>query len=121
LLASGAGMDASVVLGELVGVSTQVVEAVVVDAGGGIEAARTADGARANLLAETGADLVAAAARIRPAGTVERVQVDLDRGSLVVANDGMRTVVATTVPRPTEALVAHDLREALRRIGDGAR
>ncbi len=114
-------MDASTALGELVDVSTQVVEAVVVDAAGGVEAARAADGARAQALAETGAQLVSEAARLRPAELVERVQVDLDRGSLVVASDGTRTIVATTVPRPTEALVAHDLRAVLRRVGEGVR
>jgi hypothetical protein len=113
-------MDASTALGELVGVSTQVVEAVVVDASGAVEAARAADGERAQALADTGMELVSAATRIRPAEAVERVQVDLHRGSLVVATDGSRTIVATTVPHPTDALVDHDLRAVLRNVGDAA-
>jgi hypothetical protein len=120
LLASGAGMDASAALGELVDVSTQVVEAVVLDAAGRVEAVRSAGDGRTGTLAGTGAELLAIAARIRPAEPVERVQVDLGRGSLVVVSDGERTIVATTVPRPTDALVAHDLRAVLRRIADGA-
>jgi hypothetical protein len=121
LLASGAGMDASAALGELVDVSTQVVEAVVLDAAGEVEAARSAGDDRTRVLAETGAQLLSAAAEIRATEPVERVEVDLPRGSLVVASDGERTIVATTVPQPTAALVAHDLRTVLRRIGDGDR
>lgn len=114
-------MDASVALGELVDVSTQVVEAVVLDAAGEVEAARSAGDDRTRVLAETGAQVLSAATRIRVTEPLERVEVDLLRGSLVVASDGQRTMVVTTVPRPTAALVAHDLRTALRRIGDGDR
>jgi hypothetical protein len=116
LLASGAGMDASTALGELVEVSTQVVEAVVLDASGGLEAARSSDETPSRALADAGTELLSAAGRIRAAEPVERVQIDLDRGSLVIASDGEHTIVATTVPQPTDALVAHDLRVALRRV-----
>jgi predicted regulator of Ras-like GTPase activity (Roadblock/LC7/MglB family) len=122
LLASGAGMDASVALSELVGVSTQVVEAVIVGPEGAVEAARTAGDERAAALAAHGAELLAAAAAIRADGPpVERVHVDTERGSLVAVSDGERTAVATTVAEPTVGLVAHDLRTALARVrGDGA-
>ena len=114
-------MDASAALTELVGVSTQVVEAVVTGPGGAIEAARAADDSRAADLSARGAALLAEAASLRPGGPgVERVHVDLDRGSLVVVTDGERTVVATTVAEPTVGLVAYDLRTVLERVrGDG--
>ena len=117
MLASGAGMDASVALTELVGFSTQVIEAVISGPDGDIEAARTAGDERSRALAAHGAELLAAAAAIRAEGPpVERVHVDLDRGSLAVASDGVRTVVATTVAEPTVGLLAYDLRAVLARL-----
>jgi hypothetical protein len=114
-------MDASVALSELFGLSTQVVEAVVTGPGGEVEAARTSSGARATTLAWAGAELLSTVGAIRDGEPVERVQIDLDGRSLVALTDGARTVVATTVAQPTLALVAHDLRTALARIGTGAR
>ena len=114
-------MDASAALSELVGVSTQVVEAVIVGPEGAIEAARTAGDERAAALAAHGVELLAAAGTIRVGGPlVERVHVDTDRGSLVAVSDGERTAVATTVAEPTVGLVSYDLRAALARVrGDG--
>lgn len=110
-------MDASAALSELVGLSTQVVEAVVSGPDGGVQAARTAGDERSRALAAHGAELLASAAALRPAGPpVERVHVDTDRGSLVVVSDGERTVVATTVTEPTAGLVAYDLRAVLSRV-----
>lgn len=114
-------MDASAALTELVGVSTQVVEAVVAGPSGAVEAAQAASATRARELADAGAELLSTVAESRPGETVERVQVDLERGSLVAATDGVRTIVATTVAEPTSALVALDLRTALRRSAKGAR
>jgi predicted regulator of Ras-like GTPase activity (Roadblock/LC7/MglB family) len=115
-------MDASAALSELVGVSTQVVEAVIVGPDGAVEASRTAGEERASALAAHGAELLAAAGSIRAGGpAVERVHVDTERGSLVAFSDGQRTAVATTVADPTVGLVAYDLRAALARVrGDGA-
>ena len=47
---------------------------------------------------------------------VERVHVDVERGSLVVVRDGERSIVATTIAEPTVGLVAFDLRATLRRL-----
>jgi hypothetical protein len=113
-------MDASAALSELFGLSTQVVEAVVTRPGGDVEAARTASDERAAALAEAGAELLSVGGGIRANEPVERVQVDLERGSLVAVTDGARAIVATTVAHPTDALVAHDLRTALARIEGGA-
>ena len=115
-LESGAGMDASAALAELLELSTQVVEAVVVSADGTVEASRAGSDERVQELASAGADLLSAAATIRGDATgVERVHVDLERGSLVVVRDDERSIVATTVAEPTVGLVAFDLRAALRR------
>lgn len=114
-------MDTSAALSELVALSTQVVEAVVTGPAGVVVAARTAEDERARGLAEAGAELLAAASSLRPEVAVERVHVDLARGSLFAVSDGARTIVARTVPEPTAGLVAFDLRTALRRIAeDGA-
>jgi predicted regulator of Ras-like GTPase activity (Roadblock/LC7/MglB family) len=112
-------MDASAALSELVGLSTQVVEAVVTTADGAVVAARTADDERARRLGTAGGELLAEASSLRPETTVARVHVDLERGSLVVVSDGRRAIVATTVPEPTAGLVAFDLRTALQRIAEG--
>jgi hypothetical protein len=121
LLVSLAVMDASAALAELVGLSTQVVEAVVVGTDGAVEAAHAAGEERAQTLAEAGRSLLAAAAAIRPsAPPVERVHVDLERGSLVVVRDARRSIVATTVAEPTAGLVAFDLRAALRRLREAS-
>ena len=90
----------------------------IVGTDGAVEAAHAADEERAQALAEAGGSLLAAAAAIRPsAPPVERVHVDLERGSLVVVRDAQRSTVATTVAEPTAGLVAFDLRAALRRPG----
>jgi hypothetical protein len=110
-------MDASAALSELVGLSTQVVEAVITDADGNVEAAHAAGEERSRALATAGRKLLSAADGIRPgAPPVERVHVDLYRGSVVAVRDTARTIVATTVPEPTAGLVAFDLRTALRRV-----
>jgi hypothetical protein len=111
-------MDASAALTELVGVSTQVVEAVVAGPLGSIEAARASSDARARELAGAGAELLSRAGEIRSGAPVDRVQVDLERGSLVAVTDGRRAIVATTVADPTGALVALDLRTVLRRVAE---
>jgi predicted regulator of Ras-like GTPase activity (Roadblock/LC7/MglB family) len=113
-------MDPSTALTELVGVSTQVVEAVVSGPSGSVEASRTSSRTRARELADAGAELLSRAGEIRSGAPVERVQVDLERGSLIAVTDGGRTIVATTVADPTTALVALDLRLLLRRVGDEA-
>ena len=108
-------MDVTAAVSELIGRSTQVVEVVIAGTDGSVEASQAASNARATELARAGFALVAEAGAIRPGASVERVHVDLARGSLVVVRDAERTIVATTVAEPTAGLVAHDLRAALRR------
>jgi hypothetical protein len=113
-------MDASTALSELVGVSTQVVEAVVTGPSGDLEAARAPSDTRARELADAGSELLAAAAGIRSGVPVERAQVDLRRGSVIALTDGTRAIVVTTVAEPTSALVAFDLRTVLRHVAEGS-
>jgi len=110
-------MDASAALSELVGISTQVVEAVIVTPDGTIEASRVASEDRARELVAAGSAILVEADSIRATSVVERVHVDLERGSVVVARDAERAIVVTTVPEPTAGLLAYDLRTALRRAG----
>lgn len=108
-------MDADRSLAELLRLSTQVVEAVV-SGTAGIEAATVADPDRAGALSAAGAELLAAAADIRPGQPVTHVAVSLADGTVVAVAEGVRTLTATTVPEPAASLVAHDLRTALERI-----
>ena len=113
-------MDASAALSELVGLSTQVVEAVITGPRGALEATHASGGERSRALVAAGEELLDAAAALRPDGpAVDRVHVDLGRGSIVVVREGERTIVATTVPEPTAGLLSFDLRTALRRVGEG--
>ena len=109
-------MDASAALMELVGVSTQVVEAVITGPDGRIEASHKARDDRARELAAAAAALVSEADALRAGPAVERIHVDLERGSLVVVRDGERAIIATTVAEPIAGLVAYDLRAALARV-----
>jgi hypothetical protein len=113
-------MDASAALSELLGLSTQVVEAVITAPGGAVEAAHASGDERSRALVTAGEELLAAAAPLRPDSPVERVHVELGRGSIVVVRERGRSIVATTVPEPTVGLVAFDLRTALRRLEEVA-
>ena len=82
-------MDATAALSELLALSTQVVEVVIDGPGGAIEAVHAASEERGLSLAAAGASLLAEAATLRRSGPeVERVQVDLERGSLVAVRGG---------------------------------
>ena len=84
-------MDASAALMELLGLSTQVVEAVITGPAGTIEAAHAASEDRSReLWRSTAAALVSEAETIRAGSPVARIHVDLERGSLVVARDEER-------------------------------
>lgn len=114
-------MDANAALNGLLGLSTQVVEAVIVDGGGAIEASSAGGEARAEELAEAGRVLLAAASDVRRGDcAVTRVEVGLPRGSVFVVRESGRTIVATTIAEPTPGLVVYDLRTALRQLEDAA-
>ena len=122
LLASGAGMDASAALSELLGLSTQVVEAVITGPDGTVEASHTASETRAR---ELSARRCERSCRTPPRSAAgrrsQRVHVDLERGSLVVVRDAGRTIVATNRAASRQrAWSRYDLRTALRRAARGA-
>ncbi|MFN8223257.1 MAG: hypothetical protein U0R50_08465 [Gaiellales bacterium] len=109
-------MNAGDAIAQLMELSTEIAEATLSSADGTIEAHAGCSPDRADELARAGVELIAAASRDAPAA---RVQVERDRGSVVVVSDGDRLAVATTTPEAVTGLVTHDLRTALRRSGAG--
>lgn len=106
-------------LAELTELSSQVEDAAILGESGFVLAS-TGTPERGEELARAAAELLAAAADVRPGGRgVVRVEVALESGSVFVVREGGRTAVATTVPEPTPGLVVYDLRTALRRLGEG--
>jgi predicted regulator of Ras-like GTPase activity (Roadblock/LC7/MglB family) len=112
-------MDAKQALDELVELSSQVRDAVVLDSEGALLASTTDDPAASERLAGIGLELVEAARELHAGGDdVTRVEVDLEEGALFVVRSGGRAVVATTGPEPTAGLVVYDLRTCLDRIDE---
>ena len=106
-------------LAELTELSSQVVDAAILGESGFVLASTNPE--RGEELARTAAELLAAAADVRPAGpAVTRVEVALPGGSVFVVREGGRVAVAATVPEPTPGLVVYDLRTALRRLEEDA-
>ena len=84
-------------LAELLDLSSQVEDAAVMGESGFVLAS-SGTPERGEQLARIAADLVAAAADVRPTGEVTRVEVALGAGSVFVVREGGRMVVATTCP-----------------------
>ena len=106
-------------LADLTEISSQIEAAVIVDEEGKVVAATPADDARAERLARTASDLLAAAPT--PGGdarTVTQLEVALREGSVFVAREGSRSIVATTSAAPTSGLVFYDLRTCLRSLDE---
>ena len=108
-------MDAGPALEELSALSSQVVEAVVVEADGSVAAPSAIDTARARALGAAGLRLLTDAGSLRSGPAAERVEVSLRHGAIYVLREGGRTVVATTGPGSVSGLVLYDLRTVLRR------
>ena len=104
-------------LAELLDLSSQI-EDVAILGESGFVLASSGTPERGEQLARIAADLVAAAADVRPTGEVTRVEVALGARSVFVVREGARMVVATTVPEPTAGLVVYDLRTVLRRLDE---
>ena len=114
MLAS-APVDAAEAIAELLELSSHVEAAVVFDPTGVVAASSFADEDRATALARRALDVVAAAGALRTHGArVIRVEARFAEGSLIVVGEDERLAAATTVPDPPAALVAYDLRNALR-------
>lgn len=113
-------MEPTAALAELTEISSQIETAVLFDASGAVSASTLPDAA-ATGLARASLELLAAAAGVRRGAAIARAEASFRSGSLVVAREGDRLVAVTTVPDPTSALVAYDLRTVLRKTAPEAR
>ena len=112
-------MDAATELVELLDLSGDVRQAVVLD--GSSVIATTVDADRSNAFEEAVRDVVAVAERVKPGqpAALSRFGATVDDGGLFVVRGERFTVAATTVPSPSAALVVHDLLAVLRRLEGG--
>src|SRR5262245_35517624 len=110
-------MEAAQALRELIELSSQITNAIVLDADGSVLAASSEDAAMATALSASTHELVAAASDLGPEGRdVTRVEVELEDGAFFVVREGGRTVAAVTGPKPTSGLVVYDLRTCAQAI-----
>lgn len=110
-------MEPNEALAELLELSSQI-EHVAFLGESGFVLASSGTPERGEQLARIAAELVAAAADVRPASKLSRIEVGLGPSSVFVIREGGRTAVATTVAEPTAGLVVYDLRTALRRLAE---
>ena len=113
-------MDAASALADLTEISTQVEAAVLLDESGAVLAAAPDDSTRSERLARTAVDLLAAAReRSESSGrTLTQLEAALREGSVFVARDDGRSIVAVTGASPTSGLVFYDLRACLRTLAE---
>ncbi len=110
-------MEPHEAVAELMTLSSQI-EDVAILGESGFVLASSGTPERGERLARAAADLLAAAADVRPSGDVARVEVAVRDGSVFVVREGGKTAVATTFREPTAGLVVYDLRTALRRLDE---
>jgi predicted regulator of Ras-like GTPase activity (Roadblock/LC7/MglB family) len=112
-------MDVAEALAELQELSTQVIEAVVLDTDGALLGALGGESRRSERLARAGQELLAAAAEVRQGGAeLTRVEVVMPAGSVFALREGGRTIIATATPESPAGLVVYDLRTVLRRLAE---
>ena len=113
-------MDAAGALADLTEISTQVEAAVVFDSDGTVLATTVPDGPPSERLMRAGMDLLAAAGDQPTAAgrNLTQLEVSLRRGSIFVARDADRSIVATTSSAPTSGLVFYDLKTCLRALAE---
>ncbi len=112
-------MDAGEALDDLSRLSSDIESAAIVDSSGAPVAVTA--GADGEELARMAAEILDIAAVVDPQQTVERVEIGLSGRSVFVVRAGDHVAVATTRPEPPAALVVHDLRTSLARLGPSAR
>ncbi len=118
-------MDPARALSDLTEISTQVRAAAIFDREGAAIASTLADEEATRRLVEAGRGLLEAAGEARGATEAPLVQLEAatGEGSVFVACDRERAVVAVTRPQPTSGLVFYDLKSCLRAVaaeeGDG--
>jgi predicted regulator of Ras-like GTPase activity (Roadblock/LC7/MglB family) len=111
-------MDVAGALADLTEISSQVEAAVVFDDDGTVLASTLADGAPSERLARAALDLLGVAREQATGGvrSLTQLEVALRDGSLFVARDQDRSIVATTGADPTSGLVFYDLKTCLRAL-----
>src|SRR5918994_6156996 len=113
-------MDAASALADLTEISSQVEAAVVLDDAGAVVASTLDDAERSARLARAALDLLdAAGKRLEPGGrSLTQLEAALREGSVFVAREEGRSIVATTSPDPTSGLVFYDLKTCLRSLAE---
>lgn len=113
-------MDAASALADLTEISSQVEAAVVLDDAGTVVASTLEDPERSARLARAAFDLLGAGDKRFETGgrALTQLEAALRDGSVFVAREGARTIVATTTPEPTSGLVFYDLKTCLRWLAE---
>jgi len=113
-------MDAASALADLIEISSQVDVAVVLDDAGAVVASTLDDAERSARLARSALDLLGAADKRFESGgrALTQLEAALREGSVFVARDEGRSIVATTSPEPTSGLVFYDLKTCLRSLAE---
>ena len=109
-------MAAASALADLLEISSEVDAAVLLDSDGSVAASTLAAAAAAERLARAGIGVLEAAEE-RFAGSgraLTQVEAALREGSVFVAREDGRTIVARSHPKPSSQLVFYDLRACLR-------
>ena len=111
-------MDAASALADLTEISSQVEAAVVLDDAGAVVASTVDDAERSARLARAALDLLdAAGKRLEQGGrSLTQLEAALREGSVFVAREEGRSIVATTSAEPTSGLVFYDLKTCLRSL-----
>ena len=113
-------MDAAGALADLTEISSQVEAVVVLDGDGAVVASTLDDAERSARLARAAVDLLGAADKRFESGgrALTQLEAALREGSVFVARDEGRSIVATTSPEPTSGLVFYDLKTCLRSLAE---
>ena len=111
-------VDAGEALRDLPRLSAEIEGAAIVDSTGAPVAVTA--GADGEALARMAAELLEIAAAVDSRQAVERVEIRLSDRSVFAVRGRDHVAVATTRPEPAAALVVHDLRTTLARLGPAA-
>ena len=111
-------MDAAAALADLTEISSQVEAAVVLDDAGAVVASTLDDAEHSARLARAALDLLGGAdKRFESDGrALTQLEAALREGSVFVAREEGRSIVATTSSEPTSGLVFYDLKTCLRSL-----
>lgn len=113
-------MDAASALADLTEISSQIEVAVVIDDAGAMVASTLDDAERSAQLVRAALDLLGAADKRVDSGdrALTQLEAALREGSVFVAREEARSIVATTSPDPTSGLVFYDLKTCLRSLAE---